>query len=90
MKRLTQKQINILWREYLWHECRKNDTFLKTYFDEVLTQAQLNSDKKAFPELIEDALAHFCHKECPHCGAGISLEKYIDRTDIAKWLREEK
>ena len=39
-------------------------------------------------DIIEDALAHFCHKECPYCGGSISLEYYIDQKDIQMWLQE--
>ena len=41
-------------------------------------------------ELIEDALAEFAHSECPYCQANISLDKYVDRNDIEKWLMEGK
>jgi len=40
-------------------------------------------------ELIEDALLHFAHSECPYCQVNISIDKYVDEDDIMRWLTKE-
>lgn len=40
-------------------------------------------------DIIDEALAELAHRECPYCQAYIGLDKYIDRTDIDKWLKRK-
>ena len=52
------------------------------------TQERQTTKQEYEVNLIEDALAHFCLSECPHCQEGVSPEHYINQVDIEKWLKE--